>query len=287
MRVRNPAGKRFPAAITAAAGITILAMTGAPAIAATAPHGKPTLPASAASAAPAHTAPAAHAPMRKPASRGARADTHRECIFLFLESFTTSATTVATGTAVTLTATVSCDIGPTPYWQQIFDTTTGALVGNCAFGTTCTATVSQSVAGTHDYVAYIDGGGSTPPPSANPGSTAVDNAYVTWEAPPDDFSVSMSGPSEIGWESGPGTYSAYVNQDVGPTPYYIEIFNETTDTLLAACGIGIECTISYTPPVGTAENLVAFVSGYSAALPPAAIQASSNVLQTIQQENIP
>jgi hypothetical protein len=283
MSMRNPIGKRSLMAITAAAGITIFAMTGAPALAATAPHGKPALPASAASTAPARTVHNAPVPApRKPASR-IHADTSCANEFEILSGFTTSATTVPVGTSVTLTATMTCDIGPTPYYVQIFDATTGALVATCGAGTSCGATVSQGVASTHDYIAYLDSYSTTFPP-ASVSETSL-NRYVTWEALSGNFYVSLFGPANVAYFAGPGTYTAYVNQNVGPTPYWIEIFDETTGTLLAVCGTGTSCTASFTPSY-TGDNLVAFVSGYSTTLPPAATQASSGILTTVRLQNI-
>jgi hypothetical protein len=204
-------------------------------------------------------------------------------LFVILSGFTASATTVHTGSAVTLTATMACDIGPTIYWVQIFDTTTGALVGSCGAGTSCSWAVSQSAASTHDYIAYLDLYGSTYPPATVYEKSL--NIYVTWEAPPNNFAVSLYGPSVVGYGQGPATYTAYTDQNVWPSPYWIEIFDETTGTRLGFCSAGTRCPVFLTPAT-TGDDLVAFVSGHSSALPPAAAQASSNVLATVQAGRI-
>ena len=264
-------------------GITLLTMTGAPATAATAPLGKPSPPGGAASAAPARAVP----PVLVPKPRklpGIRANASScDNNFEILSGFTASATTVHTGSTVTLTATMTCDIGPTIYWVQIFDTTTGALLESCGAGTSCSLPVSQSAAGTHNYIAYLDLYSSTYPPATVYAKSL--NIYVTWEAPPNNFVVWLYGPNTVGYHQGPATYTAFTNQDVGPTPYWIEIFNETTGTLLRECGSGTQCSVSFTPAF-TGDDLVAFVSGLSAALPPAAAQASSNILGTVQEQLI-
>jgi len=77
------------------------------------------------------------------------------------------------------------------------------------------------------------------------------------------------------------TLDAVASQNVGPTPYYIEIFDEN-GTRIAACGTGTTCSVSYTPS-GRGSNLIAFVSGYSSALPPTSIQASSNAVHTVYE----
>jgi hypothetical protein len=261
--------------------ITTVAMTVAPASAATGPGGKPTLPASAVSAVPRHVAPAHQPVPRKPARHAGANDL---CL-LFLNGLTASAYTVPVGTAVTLNSSTTCDIGPTPYYLQIFDATTGALVATWGAGTSFSAVVSQSVPSTHGYIAYLDSFSTSFPPSGV--YQQSDTIYVTWEAPPNNFQVSLSGPSEIPFGGGPATYTATVNQDVGPTPYWIQIFDETTGTRLAVCGSGTTCSASFTPST-SGDALVAFVSANSPTLPlpPPKTQANSAVLNTFQLPNI-
>jgi hypothetical protein len=50
------------------------------------------------------------------------------------------------GQLVTLTATANTDVGPTPYYVTIYSETTGAPLGVCGSGTTCTVTVDQGSA---------------------------------------------------------------------------------------------------------------------------------------------
>jgi hypothetical protein len=187
--------------------------------------------------------------------------------------------------AVTLTVTVNCDIGPTPWWLQIFDATTGAPVASWGSGTSFSTVVSQSAASTHSYIAYLDSYSTTFPPSGVIQQSAT--IFVTWEAPPNNFQVSLRGPAEIPSGGDPGIYTAAVNQDVGPTPYWIQIFDETTGARLAACGSGTTCSASFTPST-SGDNLVAFVSDDSPTLPlpPPRTQANSAVLNTFQEPSI-
>ncbi len=255
--------------------ITVVAMTMAPANAAPGPGGKPTLPASAVSAVPRHVAPTHQAAPRKTVSRAGADDL---CL-LILNSLTASAYTVPVGTSVTLTTGTGCDIGPTVWYLKIFDATTGALVLSRGAGTNWSTTVSQNAAATHGYVAYLDTGSNSFPPTGVFQQSAT--IYVTWEAAPNNFQVSLSGPSAIPFGAGPAIYTATVNQDVGPTPYWIEIFDETTGTRLAVCGFGTTCPVSFSPST-SGDNLVAFVSANSFALPPTSTQANSAVLSTVQ-----
>jgi hypothetical protein len=54
-----------------------------------------------------------------------------------------------------LTAIANGDVGPTPYYTQLYDATTGTFLGTCDTGTDCQVTVSQSAATTHRYMAYV------------------------------------------------------------------------------------------------------------------------------------
>jgi hypothetical protein len=75
--------------------------------------------------------------------------------------------------------------------------------------------------------------------------------------------------------SASSTLSVYSSLDVGPTPYYIEIFDVTKGTLVAACGQGTQCaaTVSHGDSLDTH---VAFISGYGSTLLPPNVRAASN-----------
>ncbi len=182
-----------------------------------------------------------------------------------------SPTTLPLNGVTTLTATAGTNVGPTPFWIEIFDTNTGVRIGVCGSGTTCTATESQAVATTHKFVAYISGYSTTFPP-ANTIETSTP-VFVTWGA--GNYRVSLSGTGSI--YSGSETLTATSNVNVGPTPYWIEIYNLDTGTRLGACGTGTTCTLTASKTLGL-NHYVAFISSYSTALPPAGTQASSNVV---------
>jgi hypothetical protein len=179
--------------------------------------------------------------------------------------------TVPVGGASTLTATTSQDIGPSPFWTEIFDVTTGTRIAVCGFGTTCSVTVSQSVATTHEYIAYVSNYSTAFPPPGIQATSAL--SFVTWSNL--GWRVSLSAPA---YTYGTENVTATVNGDVGPTPYYIEIFDEN-GTRLATCGSGTSCTVTFSPSY-YGSNLVAFVTTYSTAFPPSGVVASSNEVTT-------
>lgn len=181
---------------------------------------------------------------------------------------------VRPGDPVELTATTSQDIGPSPFWTEIFDMTAGTQVAVCGSGTTCSVPVSQTTATTHEYIAYVsDDSTAYPPPGIQATSQSV---FVTWSNL--GWQVSLSAPS--------GTFStetvtATANGDVGSTTYYIEIFDED-GTPLAICATGSTCSVTFAPAL-QGSHLVAFISAYDTAFPPAGIVASSNEVTTYLQ----
>jgi hypothetical protein len=85
-----------------------------------------------------------------------------------------TSTTAAVGASVGLTASANVDVGPTPYGIWVYDVTANTVIGHVGSGTSMTVVVSQSVASTHRYVAYI----------ANTGPTNIQSAsnpqIITW-----------------------------------------------------------------------------------------------------------
>lgn len=183
-----------------------------------------------------------------------------------------SATTVPVGGSVSLVATTARDIGPSPFFTEIFDATTATLLAICGTGTSCSATVSQAAATTHTYRAFLSPASSTLPP---PGAQRTTPLYfVTWAS--SGLAVSLSNPTFVSTFT--QSVTATANIDVGPTPYWIEIFDQTTGTRVAVCGSGTTCTATIPATTSTSDELVAFISSNSTDLPPVNAQASSNIV---------
>ena len=176
--------------------------------------------------------------------------------------------TLPVGGTATLTAATTSDVGPSPFWTQIFDATTGTRIASCGSGTSCSATVSQSVATTHRYIAYVSGDSTAFPPTQLQETSVT--SFVTWSNL--GWRVSLTAPAAT---FGSETVTATANANVGPTPYYIEIFDEDTGTLIQSCASGSSCSATFTPSYA-GSALVAFVSLYGTSYPPGTIVASSN-----------
>jgi hypothetical protein len=94
----------------------------------------------------------------------------------FAVSLATSATDPYLGTSVTLTAMANTDVGPTPYSITIYDETTGAELAVCGSGSSCSATVSESSTGSHQFEAFI---GDDRPGTGAPGFVLVASNKVS------------------------------------------------------------------------------------------------------------
>lgn len=194
-------------------------------------------------------------------------------------SISTGSTTVGLGASTTVSASVTRDLGTGPLYLDIYDVTTGTRVKSCGVGYTCTATVSQTAASTHAYKAFLSSynDGSVYPPATNFGETPL--RYLTWTAT--GYTVSLSAPS-TSCENCYVTVTATTNVDVGPTPYYITVFN-MDGTWLKTCGAGTSCSFQFQPQ--GSDELIAFISSSNTTLLPTNIQANSNVVDI--QELIP
>lgn len=181
-----------------------------------------------------------------------------------------------TGRSATLTVTFPHDVGPTPYYLEIFDQTTGALVKACASGTSCSAQAAQASPTTHKYIAYKASYSTTnPPPNTQATSQTVS---VTWRD-----SLVLNGRT-VQNAGSPVTLTASSATDVGPTPFYIEIFNKTTGRLLKACGTGTTCSASDTSNMANStDTYVAYIGSWSTTSPPPSLQATSNPITVFWQ----
>jgi len=194
----------------------------------------------------------------------------RSLFFIPSVSLAASHVALAPGGTTTLTASANEDVGPTPFYIEIFDRTTGANVALCGFGTTCSTNVTQSASTVRSYIAYISSlGFSNPPPDVRATSASV---WVSW------LSVTLSASPTFQWRYGYSRLTATSSLNVGPTPFYIEIFDRTTGTYLTACGSGTTCSTLVSQPFSTTHAYVAFVSGYGTGFPPPNVRATSNTV---------
>jgi hypothetical protein len=179
-------------------------------------------------------------------------------------------TTLPTGQTTTLIATADIDVGPTPYWIQIFDESTQTLICAAPSGTTCTTTQTEAAVDTQTYVAYVaeyDPNGTLPPPDIQAQSVW---SYVTWNT--NGFGITLTGPAETPVFGGDGTYTATTNMSITGREDTIEIVNETIGGVLVKECATSPCSLTF-QPTASGDYLIAFLTGNDS--------ASSNVLFTV------
>jgi hypothetical protein len=171
----------------------------------------------------------------------------------------------------TLTATANQDVGPTPYYIEIYDQTSGSYVANCPSGTVCTASVTQPQPTTHAYEAFV---AYYPPATGTPSGIQATSStvYVLWHG----VNVTLVSNNSTLPLNGLATLTANTSSDVGPSPFWIEIYDATTGTRLTYCGYGTSCSTTTSQAVATTHKFVAYVSAYSTTFPPANTIATSN-----------
>ncbi len=185
-------------------------------------------------------------------------------------SLQASPTTLGVNGTSILTATASADIGPSPFYIQIYNATTGTHLKSCGFGTTCSVGTSKAFATTQRFVAYVSSYGTAYPPT---GVQATSNpSYVTWTN--GAYRVSLASAYVSPFQR---TLTATSNINVGPTPYFIEIFNLNTGARIAVCGTGTTCSVTVSSGFSRV-HYAAFISSASTTLPPLNTQASSNIV---------
>lgn len=182
-------------------------------------------------------------------------------------SLRTDRSTLIPGESTVLTATTDLDVGPSPWYISIVDVTTETLLIVCGSGKTCAIAVSQGLPTTHSYIAYLVNSTSLPFTSI---LLQTQPSYVTWTS--SGFVVDLQEYYAIGSDK----VIATTNANVGPTPYYITIFDVYTGALLTACGFGTSCALDVTS-TSYCGYMVAFVSANGYFLP-ANIQANSQTI---------
>ena len=174
----------------------------------------------------------------------------------------------------TVTATANRDVGPTPDYLGIYDVNTGTFVKECGTGTTCSAAVSEPGPSYQSYQAVVGPLGTRPFTSGALASAGGASGGVEWQ---DVGPVSLT--SSAGTTLGLGAttvLTASTKLNVGPTPFYIQIFDATTGTRLAECGVGTSCSAVVSQSAATTHRYAAYVSaferGLSASIHPGHLQ---------------
>jgi hypothetical protein len=91
------------------------------------------------------------------------------------------------------------------------------------------------------------------------GVAAAASATSQVPAAGNGFAVSLAASSPYAGIRQPVTLTATSNADVGPTPYYITLYSETTGAQVAICGFGTTCTATVSEATPGTQVFEAFV----------------------------
>jgi hypothetical protein len=94
------------------------------------------------------------------------------------------------------------------------------------------------------------------------GVAAAAPATSAFPAAGDGFSISLATSSSYPYVGQSATITATTNADVGLTPYYITIYDETTGAELALCGSGATCSVTVSQSTPGSQDFDAFVGDY-------------------------
>jgi hypothetical protein len=185
----------------------------------------------------------------------------------FTVTLTASPTTLPVGQATTLTATANMDVGPTPYFIEIYNTSAGGppicVIGT---GTTCTTKQAEFIPTSEDYVAYVALDSPASPPSQIQAKSAI--SLVTWNT--SGLQLSLTGPAKVPLFNMEGTYTATTNTSINGKGDTIFIADQTSGNLLKECTTS-PCILTFQPSL-SGDYLWSWVTGND--------HAASNVLFT-------
>ena len=150
---------------------------------------------------------------------------------------------------------------------EIFDQTTGTLVGACMQASQCVVAYAAD-SGNRTFAAYV-----TPPVANQPTDNLITSNPVTvsW------FSVALAAASAA--MVGPGqpvTVTATTTADVSNSGYQLGLYDQSSGTRLTYCSHGTTCSTTLTKEQAGSRSIVAYVSGASVTSPPPDIQAQSS-----------
>ncbi len=176
----------------------------------------------------------------------------------FSVSLTTNVATLWPTQWATLTATANADVGPTPYYIRIYDVYRAAYVATCGSGTVCSMPVTNSVATVLRYVALVSDGSSAYPPGAIQATSA--NVDVDWRTHIDNLNLKLVASSNTVTVGAQSVLTATTAEDIGPSPFMIEIIDDTTHSIYAACPNGTFCIDAFVNTTATTHLYTAYLA---------------------------
>lgn len=183
-------------------------------------------------------------------------------------TLTASSTSMWPTQYTTLTATSSNDVGPTPYYIDIRNNSTGALVGQCGSGTVCSLALTSNTPAYQSFSAFISDGADTNGNHAVAYSRSIE---VDWVG----VDISLAANLHTLPTGNVSTLTETSSTDIGPSPFYVQIWDTTTGAFLVECGFGTTCSATVSQSAATTHAFIATFAASSRSYPPTLPQSAS------------
>jgi hypothetical protein len=159
-------------------------------------------------------------------------------------------------TYTVLTARTNIDVGSTPYYIRIWDVETGTYLANCRTGSSCSVSVTRPNVDFTSFTAVISD--LTNPPVASA------STQVYWHVSGVKLTQSVT-TAAVGATA---ILTAMTDSDILSSPFYVQLYDDTTSTLLQSCGAGTQCSVAVSQTTATTHAYRACFSGFGASMPP-------------------
>ncbi|HEX4221317.1 MAG TPA: hypothetical protein VHZ97_03075 [Pseudonocardiaceae bacterium] len=177
----------------------------------------------------------------------------------FTINLTASASSVLVGQPVNFTATTNIPVNGTGNVITIWAESLGEpdrLLATCNSGTACAATDVYWSEDGANYYAYV-----APPSSGVPTNwVAINQTLVGAHWSPiviEDFTASAT---TVPAGRGTTLLTTTLYEDPGPTPFWVEVFDVTTRSILVKCKAGTTCLATAAIPIAATEQYTAYVT---------------------------
>lgn len=159
-------------------------------------------------------------------------------------------------TYTVLTARANIDVGSTPYYIRIWDVETGTYLANCKTGSSCSVSVTRPNVDLTSFTAVISDLINPPVASAS--------TQVYWHV----SGVKLTQSATTLAVGATATLTAMTDSDILSSPFYVQLYDDTTSTLLQSCGGGTQCSVTVSQATATTHAYRACFSGFGASMPP-------------------
>lgn len=159
-------------------------------------------------------------------------------------------------TYTVLTARTNIDVGSTPYYIRIWDVETGSYLANCKTGSSCSVSVTRPNVDLTSFTAVLSD-------LVNPPAASM-STQVYWHVSGVKLAQSVT-TAALGTTA---ILTATTDYDILSSPFYVQLYDDTTSTLLQSCGGGTQCSVAVSQTTATTHAYRACFSGFGASMPP-------------------